>query len=240
MKTDKHSTCTVQFGSRTIPVALHHRDRQRIRIVVSPDLSVDAYIPLDAAHEEVNVVLKKKASWIARKIETREKFHPLPLPKQYMSGETFVYLGRQYRLKVMRTGRGPAKLIGRYLEVPVNPKDQNGTVRKTVEAWYRNRAREVFKRKLEACCTIARRHGVADAKLAIRKMKRRWGSCSSAGRITLNLYLIQTPVHCIEYVIMHELCHLMHRNHNRKFHALLSRCMPDWQQRKAVLDGFKL
>jgi len=230
----------VQFGTRRIEYRLHRSDRKRLRIVVSPELIVDVYAPTDAEIDQINVLIRKKAAWIARKLDKLEDYHPLPAPTRYLSGETVVYLGRQYRLKIENGPPQWAKLLGRFLWVWVEDKTDTKMIKQAVVSWYRQRAHEVFGRKLKKCLEIASRHGVPEPLITVRSMLRRWGSCSRSGRITLNIKLVQVPVHCIEYVIMHELCHLQHHNHAKSFYSLLSRCLPDWQKRKEILDLVKL
>jgi predicted metal-dependent hydrolase len=226
----------IKFGTRKITYNLHREERKRMRIVVAPELTVDVYAPTTADEKQIEAAVFKKGAWIAGKLDALEKYHPLPAPIKYISGETLVYLGRQYRLKVDQGLRQPAKLRGRFLRVWVEDKKDTQSAKNAVDAWYRNRAHEILGRYMEKCYTIASRHGVAEPVLLIRTMRRRWGSCSPKGRITLNLNLVKAPVHCIEYVIMHELCHLKYHNHSRAFYSLLSRCQPDWRRRKEVLD----
>jgi len=239
MKT-KVATHIIEFGSRKIPYRLHHADRKRLRIVVSPELTVDVHAPKNVNDSQVHSAVHKKAAWIARKLDKLETYHPLPTPKRYVSGETLGYLGRQYRLKVVKDSKQPAKLMGRFLRVWVEDKNDTQRVKKAVDQWYRKRAQETLGRYMEKCFAIASRHSVPDPLMKIRKMRSRWGSCSSKGRITLNLNLALVPVHCIEYVIMHELCHLKHNNHSKAFYSLLTRCQPDWRKRKETLDRFRL
>ena len=112
IKAEKH---ILEFGSRQITYRLHRADRKRLRIVVSPELMVDVYAPRNTDNEKIRIALQKKASWIARTLDKLESYHPLPIPKRYISGETLVYLGRQYRLKVVKGSKQPAKLAGRFL-----------------------------------------------------------------------------------------------------------------------------
>lgn len=230
----------IDFGSRKIPYRLHRADRKHLRIVVSPKLTVDIFAPHSASDEQVRAAIKKKAPWIVRTLDKLEGYHPLPTPKRYLSGEPFVYLGRQYRLKVEIGSKQPTKLLGRFLWVWVEDKNDAQSVKRSVEAWYRKRAHETLGRYMEKCYRIASRHGVPEPAVVIRLMRRRWGSCSPSGRITLNANLVKVPVHCIEYVIIHELCHLKKHNHSKAFYSLLTRCMPDWRQRKEILDRFRL
>ncbi len=230
----------IDLGTRRIPYRLHRADRKRLRIVVSPELTVDVFAPRAAGGDEVQAAIEKKIPWIVRTIEKLEGYHPLPTPKRYLSGETFVYLGRQYRLRVENSSSRPAKLLGRFLWVWVEDKTDVHRIKKSVDAWYRKRAHETMGRYMEKCYRIASRHGVPEPSMVIRRMTRRWGSCSPSGRITLNLKLVYVPVHCIEYVVMHELCHLKESNHSKAFYSLLTRCQPDWRKRKETLDKFRL
>lgn len=236
MKTDP-GELYIEYGSRRIPYQLRVTDRKKLRITVRPDLSVRVDAPKGFSPEEIEAAIRSKGRWLAKQLDEIAAFHPLPKPYRFASGETLHYLGRQYRLRVLEGESGPAKLRGRYLEVPVDERTNTAAVRDALLAWYRGRAQEVFAKSFARCIAIAERHGAERPGLSIRRMKTRWGSCSRDGRITLNLYLVQAPVHCIDYVVIHELCHMVEHNHSKAFYRLLARCMPDWEKRKAVLNG---
>lgn len=223
------------YGERRIPYRLRFLDRKRLRIVVKPDLSVTVDAPKEFNEDEVREALHSKARWIIRQLGEFEEYLPLPTQHKFISGETFVYLGRQYRLKVEEGVVTPAKLRGKFLHVTVSDKHDLGAVQSSVDAWYRGRAEEIFCHYLKNCLKVGKRHAIEEPTLTIRKMRTRWGSCTASGRITLNLNLIQAPVHCIEYVVMHELCHLVHHDHSPHFFRLLTRCMPDWKKRREIL-----
>ena len=230
----------VEYAGERIPVALEFGDRQRLLISVHPDGSVTALAPAGRSVEKVLSHLERRRAWIARQRRYFEVFHPLPQAKRFVSGETHLYLGRQYRLRVHRARDVDVKLVGRFLNVFVPDPETPRRVRTALDAWYRAHADAIFRDRMDRCLKSAPSLGGLTPTLRIRCMTRRWGSCSRKGTITLSIELIRTPLHCIEYVIMHELCHLRVHDHSPAFFRLLSRCMPDWEQRKARLDAVVL
>jgi predicted metal-dependent hydrolase len=239
MKTESVQYC-LSYGSRQIAFSVIRSQRRSLGIEVLPDLTVEVRAPKRAPEYSIREFVAKKAPWIARKLAEFEQCHPLPSLQNFLSGETLFYLGRQYLLKVESGCRKSAELIGRYLWVQVEDETDTAQVKRAVEAWYRGQAQETFGRYLDKCLLIAARHDLPRPQFTIRDMRTRWGSCSPRGRVSLNLKLVQVPLDCIEYVIMHELCHMKHHNHSKAFYSLLSRCQPDWQEREKVLNQFRL
>lgn len=224
------------FGSREIRFQLHRHESERLRIEVHPDRRVDVWAPPDRDAADVRRRVARKGAWILRHLDYFDQFQPLPLPKQYVSGESHYYLGRQYRLKVS-TGSGPeVKLIGRFLHVSVPDRGDTARIADRVQLWYRQHARRVFQQRTQACFRRLRATDVAFPNVKLRTMKHRWGSCSRPDAILLNPELIKAPLYCIEYVLMHELCHLKYQEHSPRFVRLLQRCMPDWERRKQRLE----
>lgn len=237
MPDEPTTTMMVEYGGEQIPVAIAFRNRRRLSISVHPDCSVTALAPAGCSPEKLQDHLERRRAWIARQRRHFEAFHPLPEDKHYLSGETHLYLGRQYRLKVHRAREANVKLIGRFLHAAVPEPEAPRCVRAALDAWYREHARRIFRRHMDLCIEATPTLRGASPTLRIRSMTRRWGSCSKKGTITLSTELIKTPLHCIEYVIMHELCHLRVHDHGPAFFRLLARCMPDWEERKARLDA---
>jgi hypothetical protein len=226
----------LQYGEEQIPVKIEYAERRRLSISVHPDCSVTALAPMDCSPEKLMSQLVRRRAWIAKQRRRFEVFHPLPEEKRFLSGETHLYLGRQYRLRVHYARNIGVKLIGRFFNVLVPQPEDPRSVRTALDGWYRAHAVPIFRDRMDRCVKSAPSLAGLCPELRIRRMTRRWGSCSRRGTITLSLDLIKTPVHCIEYVIAHELCHLVVHDHSPAFFRLLSRCMPDWERRKARLD----
>jgi len=213
------------------------RQVPRLLIKVDPDCRVSVQAPASANDEEVLRALKKRGRWIYQQLRQFRASAAHVTPRQYISGESHYYLGKQHVLKVIETPANvpQVRLLRGKLEVSVRQKKAE-TVREHLRAWYRVRARDVFSRRLQAVLEQTL-WVVEEPPLRIQTMQTQWGSCSPNGRITLNPHLVKTPRECIDYVILHELCHIAEHNHSERFYRLMKQVMPHWEKVKARLDG---
>lgn len=231
---------TLVYGSETIEFSLSFSPRKRLSITVEPNGSVIVKAPIDATVDAVLTQMRRRAGWIIRQRDRFAAFGPVMPPKRFVNGETHRYLGRQYRLRISRGDTASVKLVGRFFEITTPDKRSSSAVQKLLESWYRQHAQQFFETRLHHCLTSPSLRGLAVPSWSIRLMKCRWGSCTKEGRILLNLQLIQTSPSCIDYVITHELCHLIEHNHTAAFYHLLDRAMPDWRKRKKKLEMHEL
>jgi predicted metal-dependent hydrolase len=230
----------ITFGTQTIEYQLERMPRKTLAISVHPDLSILVKAPVDTSLEEINERVTKRAKWILNQKRRFEIFLPDVPPRKYVSGESHRFLGRQYRLKVIEIASNEEeqiKLTRQFLEVYTSDRSPSH-VRELVEIWYREQANSVFHERLTACYSRLSRENVLYPKITIRKMQSSWGRCSAKGTISLNIKLIQVPKEYIDYVLIHELCHLKYLHHESEFYYLLSRIMPDWKRKKEKLDRF--
>jgi predicted metal-dependent hydrolase len=232
------STDHIQYGDTTIEYSTRRSDRKTLAVRVEPDQTVEVRAPNDASDDAVREKVRKRARWILEQQRYFDSFvRELP-PREYVSGETHRYMGRQYRLKVIQIedeASERVKLKGPYFRIYTHQKGNREHVKTQLDEWYRAHAKVKFSERLEEASTVMRKYGVEKPPMQVRRMKMRWGSCTPSGRILLNLDLIRAPRLCIDYVIAHELCHLKYPSHGTEFYNLLSRVMPDWKEIKARL-----
>jgi predicted metal-dependent hydrolase len=226
----------VLFGGERIEFRLRRTNRRTLAITVQPDLGVLVTAPKKAAMATVLGKVRKRAGWIRRQQRFFREFLPQTPPRRYVSGETHRYLGRQYRLKVVKAEESSVKLLGRFIWVHAPNKHDRVRVRKLVEAWYLAHAKDRFARSVAESSARLGTRLASPPRMQLRRMPKRWGSWTRRGGVWLNPELVKAPGSCIDYVVTHELCHLVHGHHGPAFYALLSRAMPDWEQRKRRLE----
>jgi predicted metal-dependent hydrolase len=229
----------LRYGNTEIPFGLQQSERSTLKIDVHPDLRVEVLAPANKSLEAILSRVERRAGWIAKQWRFFEQYQPKQPERRFVSGETHVYLGRQYRLKVVPAPVSAVKLSGRFFCVR-NPDPADTTaIAGLLEDWYLRHALALFTTRAKTWIAESRALGLRDyPTLVVRAMSRRWGSCSPKGTITLNVALVKVPLAFIDYVIVHELCHLKIHNHSPAFYRLLTRVMPDWRSRKERLEGF--
>lgn len=228
---------SVSFGNHLIEFIVRRSDRKTLEIAVEPDASVMVTAPIDASIEAIEGKIKKRAGWIIRQQRYFGQYLPRTPEKRFVAGETHLYLGRQYRLKISADLKNTVKLARGYINVTsVRPNNLEAT-RELVEKWFLERAHQKFRERLEvSLLRFAEPDAFRPSGLSIRQLEMRWGSMSPTGRLLLNRRLIHAATDAIDYVITHELCHIEEPNHGNAFFSLLGRVMPDWEKRKERLE----
>ena len=230
---------TLRYGSRLAEYDVRESARlaTKLRIHVEPTGALMVEAPVGTSECKIRVGVQKRARWIMEHIDRFEDYRRYALPRDYSNGETHFYLGRRHKLKIIIEpgAKSSVRLVAGRLEVSA-PVGDTDDIKLALQRWYRQRAITYFNmRSVRLAAVLPWVETAPQVKLL--KMKQSWGSCSPQGAITLNPALIKAPVHCVEYVLLHELCHLAEHNHSPRFYALLDRHMPDWREAKHELDG---
>lgn len=217
---------------------LPEHKKASVRVHVHPNGVVQVDAPVDAILPEVKSAVQRRARWILKHLDDIEERYRYVRPRQWVSGESMLYLGRRYVLKVINDTdqrKVACKLIGGQLRVQGKDLDSD-KIRNAVRKWYRDKARDTFARRLNLMVdAIPWTQDVPPWR--ILEMQTQWGSCSPDGTVLLNPHLIKAPTRAIDYVILHELCHLEEHNHSQRFYELLDRFMPEWRSVKLKLDA---
>ena len=233
------TTHKITYGDQVISYTINADPKRhaRIAIHVEPDGAVIVDAPPEFDLAAIHTAVQKRARWVSGHVgEALTRFAHVR-PREYVSGEQIIYLGRRYVLKVIPTDQkpGPVRLMGNRLEVETKSgcaDDIKGRVR----AWYRVKARDYFAKKIvEASHRLPWIEEVPPFRMT--EMAKQWGSCSPDGQVVLNPHLIRAPRDCIDYVILHEMAHLKHHDHGADFWRLISEQMPSWRAAKTQLDA---
>ncbi|MBE6338207.1 MAG: M48 family metallopeptidase [Lentimicrobiaceae bacterium] len=229
---------TFIIKGRLINCEIKRSRRRTVALYVHPDKSVEIRMPLLFSVDEIEPFLIKHSRWLFNRLDLPEK-KPVE-PKKFVSGELHYFLGKQYPIEIVASDKNSVvfdneKIVIRQRVDKSTSQQAHLSASKSVSAsdlldrWYLEQAKRVFREISIPLVESMKKYNVAPKSFAIKKMKTRWGSCSSKGNINLNLHLIKLPEQCIKEVILHELCHLVHFNHSKDFYALMTAEMPDWK-----------
>jgi len=229
---------SVKYGKRVIEFELERKNVKNINLKVKPDMKVvvsaNSKVPLDYILKFV----RQKAPWIIKNVGYFKNVQPEQKTlKEYVSGESFRYLGKQYRLKVEETSEESVRYYQGFIEIKVKDKKDTARKKKLIDKWYGEKAALNFSESLKRIYPLVEKYEIKYPEIQIKTMKARWGSCiKDKNIIILNHELSKAPKFCIDYVVLHELVHFKHRNHDAEFYNFVTSLMPDWKQRKEILD----
>jgi predicted metal-dependent hydrolase len=229
----------IAFGRIKIKYQIKRGKRKKtIGLVVQPNTSVIVLSPEFLLENRIKEVVLKRAGWILKQQERIGKLKAEP-SKDFVSGESFPYLGRQYRLKIVRSEdneNAPCKLVGGRFYIEMNKSLEGRRASRFVQGrlleWYRARAQEKIEARTQEYVKLIGQH---PEKIFIKNHEKRWGSCSSTGILRFNWKVIMAPLSILDYVIVHELCHLSIKNHSDKFWNKLGSFIPDYKKKRQWL-----
>ncbi|MEI7899542.1 MAG: SprT family zinc-dependent metalloprotease [bacterium] len=238
------------YGGRTIGYVIRPGRCRFVKIIVNSPEEVEVRVPPRISSKTVHAFVVQHAEWIVREMAKQAK-KPRLAPLKYATGETLFYLGKPYRLEVSQSVWKTVTREEGVLRVTLYNKANHARVKELVDEWFCKQAQTLHAKYLTEtlerfgsrirhthCPLVMQSDAQSEGlRLTVRAMKTRWGSCSKDGHITLSTELIHAPRRLIEYVIVHELCHLEHLDHSPAFYFQLARCMPDWEERRHELDA---
>jgi len=212
--------------------------RRTMSVEVHPDSRVVVRVPARCAPHAVAAWVQSRAKWIERQLERFRRRGPAAPPYRYVNGEAHRYLGARYPLLLVHGDTAGVELTGGQIVVSSRGSLDPGKVNALLRAWYFQRAVELFPVIVkERHAAFFERRGHPLPALAVKAMRRRWGSMSPRGRMCLNVDLVRAPRRCIDLVVTHELCHLEQKYHDAAFYRLLTEAMPDWKEWRVLLQA---
>ena len=227
-------------------IIIKYKKIKNIYIRIKPDLNIHVTAPKRVAKKYIKELVEKRKEWIEERIETMQKknIHDISIKKLEDGNEIF-YLGKSYMLKTIKSKRENIILAGRIMYMYVNIKNdlnnnnENINKRKKellLDIWYKKEAIKLFSELIKKYSSLM---NVKVETFTVKKLKSKWGSCDTVKKhIVLNLELMKYPIHAIEYIILHEMAHLIYPNHSKNFYNTVALYMPEWKKAKIILDTF--
>lgn len=223
------------FGTFIYEYLLIKQDRKTLSLTVTPDLKIILKCPHKADDQKIEAFLKRKWFWLEKQLSFFKKYQRNIYEKEYISGEGYLYLGRQYKLVVRRGKEDSVTLTkGKLLVSTIKTVGDGKYNKKLINAWFMEKTEKIFQERFSAM--LSKFDYKNTPILGIREMKKRWGSFLNKDKIFLNPKLISMPKECIDYVVVHELCHLRYKNHDKRFFELFNKKFPKWQKVKDKLE----
>jgi predicted metal-dependent hydrolase len=212
--------------------------RRSIGISVGPDSGVIVRAPYRTPMKTIEKLIISKSAWISKHVGNYKSAIRIDSKKSITDGTPVLFRGKELPIRVIESNAYSVKLADDKIEIGMKNIRETDIAGKMLEKWYRVISEGIFRRKFEEILINYKDYNFKPSEFKVRTLKRRWGSCSSKGKITISSELVKLDDIYLEYVILHELCHLRHQNHGKEFYELLSEVFPDWKKRRSELKKF--
>lgn len=230
---------TTMDGTK-ITYYIQYKPIKNINLKVNVDKKIVLSVPIGIKDEEITEFMNQKLNWIKKQLEYYDDYYFEKENLKFEEGETIYLLGKQYKMKIIPDKLNKIDITNHYINIYIKNKyiKKKKYIRNIYQKWLKNFSMNIFEEILDKYYKLLQKYDVLKPKLEIRDMKIRWGSCiKNSSKVIFNTKLIKTPICCIEYVILHELCHFKYPNHDNDFYNLVTIFMPDWKERKKILDN---
>lgn len=231
----------VEYGTKTIEFEVEYRNRKSLEISIQPPDNIRVRAPKWSSEEEILKIVKSKGKWITQKLFEFKDVEYRKRKKEYVNGESFMYLGRNYSLEIIKNEdvkRPQVKLYRGKFYIETNTMDQD-KLKQAMEQWYREKTLEKILEKADYYKSYFNKDPNS---IKVKEQKKRWGSCNSRGNLMFNWRCSMAPSNVLDYIVVHEMCHMIHLNHSKNFWKLVEKIMPDYKNRKEWLkiNGIKM
>lgn len=231
---------SIQYEDRIIDFDIKYGNRRTTAIHIKPPDRITVFTPINTPERVIRKRVKSKGEWILKKLSELKHLDPEKFRKGFVDGEGFLFLGKSYNLEIVRNGLKIPKVFFRegvfYLETGVF---ETSRLRKAMEKWYRKKADRIINDRVEL---YVKKIGKRPRSARAKEQKQRWGSCTSRGDLYFNWRCVMAPPGIIDYIVVHEMSHLVHSNHSRAFWHKVESVLPDFRKRRKWLkeNGLKL
>lgn len=228
----------ISYGTKEIEFDVEFRNRKTMSISVEPPKSITVMAPLDTNEEEIREAVKLKGAWIVQKLFEFRNIESKRVNREFVNGESFMYLGRNYSLQIhideTLQNNSSVKLFRGKFHVYVKEKDDE-LIKEGMEAWYREKTEEQVKKRIKYYQKFFSKKPTA---IKVKEQKKRWASCTSNDELLFNWRCVMAKSTALDYIVVHEMCHMYYMNHSQEFWDLVASIMADYEVRKEWLRDY--
>ena len=227
----------LMYGTTNIAFDVIFKNRKTMEIAVEPPNSITVTAPIGTKEEEILKKVESKGIWIIQKIYSFKHMQYRHIEREFVNGESFMYLGRNYSLQIevdLTVKKSEVKLYrGKFIVKSSDKYEEN--IRKAIELWYRNKSEQIIGDRIKY---YSRFFNEMPTAIKIKEQKKRWGSCTSKNELLFNWRCIMAKSNALDYIVVHEMCHMYHKNHSKEFWGLVASVLPDYEIRKEWLKNY--